>query len=209
MKNLLLIGDSIRMGYDRSVKRTLEGKVNVFFPQENCRFASYVLRYFHEYLKETKAEEIDVIHWNAGLWDSLRLFEEEPHTPVDVYAYYIERICIRIKKLCPKAKVIFATSTKVLSERMDVNFKRYNEEIKEYNDAAVEIVKKYGFEVNDLYALSVTLPESAHSDAVHYYTPEGTERITKQVLSFVAPALGLSEIPPYKEDLYWEEPIGI
>ena len=27
------------------------------------------------------------------LWDTLRLFDEEPHTPIDVYAYYIERIC--------------------------------------------------------------------------------------------------------------------
>ena len=127
MKNLLLIGDSIRMGYDKSVKKTLEGKANVIFPEENCRFAAYVLRYFHEYLKDIKGEDIDVIHWNAGLWDCLRLFEEEPHTPIDVYAYYIERICIRIKKICPNARVIFATSTKGLSEKMSKDFKRYIE----------------------------------------------------------------------------------
>ena len=60
MKNLLLIGDSIRMGYDKSVKKTLEGKANVIFPEENCRFASYVLRYFHEYLKDIKGEDIDI-----------------------------------------------------------------------------------------------------------------------------------------------------
>ena len=41
MKSLLLIGDSIRMGYDKSVKRTLAGKANVIFPEENCRFASF------------------------------------------------------------------------------------------------------------------------------------------------------------------------
>ena len=79
------------------IKKTLEGKVNVIFPEENCRFASYVLRYFHEYLKGISGEDIDVIHWNAGLWDCLRLFEEEQHTPINIYAYYIERICIRIK----------------------------------------------------------------------------------------------------------------
>ena len=49
MKNVLLIGDSIRIGYGKAVKRTLEGKANVYFPTENCRFASYVLRYLHEY----------------------------------------------------------------------------------------------------------------------------------------------------------------
>ena len=209
MKNLLIIGDSIRAGYDKSVKKTLGNMANVIFPEENCRFASYVLRYFHEYLGEIKGEDIDVIHWNAGLWDSLRLFEEEPHTPVDVYAYYIERICIRIKKLCPNAKVIFATSTSVLSEKMDINFKRYNEEIEKYNQVAINVVKKYGFKVNDLYALSRTLPEEAHSDAVHYYTPMGTEAFTNQVLSAVAPELGLSVVPEYREELYTDAPVGI
>ena len=65
MKNLLLIGDSIRMGYDESVKKTLENKANVIFPEDNCRFAAYVLRHFHEYLGEIRGENIDVIHWNA------------------------------------------------------------------------------------------------------------------------------------------------
>lgn len=209
MKNLLLIGDSIRMGYDKSVKKTLEGKANVIFPADNCRFASYVLRYFHEYLGEVKGEDIDVIHWNAGLWDCLRLFEEEPHTPMDVYAYYIERICIRIKKICPNAHVIFATSTKVLSEKMSKAFKRYNEEIEKYNETAVKVVKKYGFKINDLYALSVTLPEEVHSDPVHYYTPAGTEAFTNQVLSFVVPELGIDEKLEYREEMYTDKPIGI
>ena len=209
MKNLLLIGDSIRMGYDKSVKMSLEGKANVIFPAENCRFAAYVLRSFHEYFDGVKGENIDVIHWNAGLWDCLRLFEEDPHTPIEIYAYYIERICLRIKKLCPNAKVIFATSTSVLSEKMSKDFKRYNEEIEKYNEVAVGIVTKYGFEVNDLYAVSASLPETAHSDPVHYYTPMGTEVFTKQVLSFVAPALGMDEPIEYREDMYRNNPIGI
>ena len=209
MKNLLLIGDSIRAGYDKSVRKSLEGKANVIFPADNCRFASYVLRYFHEYLNGVRGEDIDVIHWNTGLWDSLRLFEEEPHTPIEIYAYYIERICIRIKKLCPNAKVIFATSTSVLSDKMSKDFKRYNDEIEKYNAAAVNVVKKYGFAVNDLYAVSVSLPESAHSDPVHYYTPLGTEIFTKEVLSIVAPALGIEEEIEYREVIHVNKPIGI
>ena len=63
MKNLLLIGDSIRLGYDKSVKKTLDGRANVIFPEENCRFASYVLRYFHEYIRDVKGEDIDVVHY--------------------------------------------------------------------------------------------------------------------------------------------------
>lgn len=209
MKNLLLIGDSIRMGYDKAVQKTLEGKANVYFPSENCRFASYVLRYLHEYKTLMNSEKVDVIHWNAGLWDCLRLFEEEPHTPIEVYAYYIDRICVRIKKLFPDAKVIFATSTAVLSEKMSKDFKRYNEEIEAYNQAAVEVVKKHGFAVNDLYAISTSLPENAHSDPVHYYTPAGTKAFTNQVLSCVVPALEIKEEITYKEALYTDAPIGI
>ena len=209
MKNVLLVGDSIRMGYDAAVKRSLEGEANVIYPKDNCRFAAYVLRYLHEYLQGIPGEEIDVVHWNAGLWDCLRLFEEEPHTPLEIYAYYMERICKRIQKVCPNARVIFATSTSVLSEKMGKDFKRYNEEIEQYNATAVEVVKRYGFEVNDLYAVSVSLPEEAHSDAVHYYTPMGTEAFTNQVLSYIAPALGLDEPVEYCEELYKDAPIGI
>lgn len=209
MKNILLIGDSIRIGYDKAVQQSLAGIANVYFPAENCRFASFVLRYLHEYGNLVPGGKPDIIHWNAGLWDCLRLFEEEPHTPKDVYAYYIERICIRIKKLYPNAKVIFATCTTVLSEQMDQNFKRYNEEIAEYNAIAVDVVKKYGFEINDLYAVSAALDESAHSDPVHYYTSAGTEAFTKQVLSHIAPHLDTNQPIIYREILHQSKPIGI
>lgn len=209
MKKVLLLGDSIRMGYDKAVKRSLEGKAEVYFPQENCRFASYLLRNISDYRQLSDNQPFDVIHWNAGLWDCLRLFEEDPHTPLDVYAYYIDRVCIRLKKLYPNAKIIFATSTKVQSEKMDKDFKRYNEEIEEYNRTAVEVVKKHGFPVNDLYAVSDTLPEEAHSDSVHYYTPLGTEVFTNAVLVHLKEALGIKEELVYKEELYTDEPIGI
>lgn len=209
MKNVLLIGDSIRIGYDKAVKRSLEGIANVYFPDDNCRFAAYVLRYLHEYKRLAGGETIDVIHWNAGLWDCLHLFEEEPQTPIDVYAYYIDRICARIQKLFPNAAVIFATSTSVQTEKMLSIFKRYNDEIEKYNAAAVAVVKKHGFAVNDLYAVSATLPEEAHSDAVHYYTPLGTEAFTNQVLTVLSKALALKEAPVYKEELHTDEPIGM
>ncbi len=208
MKNVLILGDSIRMGYDKSIKKSLEGIANVRYPEENCRFASYFLRHFHEYMRAFEGEKIDVIHFNAGLWDCLRLFGEEPHTPLEIYAYYMERICVRIKKLAPEAKVIFASSTSVLSEKMEPDIKRYNEEIEEYNKAAVEIVKKYGFEVNDLYSISATLPESAHSDAVHYYTKEGTEAFAAPTLEYISKALGI-ETPECKIVVHGEEAFGI
>lgn len=209
MKNILLIGDSIRMGYDKAVKRSLDGIADVYFPEENCRFASYVLRYTLEYKNLVSDKQVDVVHWNAGLWDCLRILGEDPHTPIDVYAYYIDRICQRLQKLFPGAKFIFATSTSVLSEKMSDDFKRYNEEIEAYNRAAVAVVEKYGFVVNDLYALSTSLPEEAHSDPVHYYTPMGTEAFTNQVLAYLAEAIDHHEAIRYQEEMYTDAPVGI
>jgi len=208
MKHILLIGDSIRIGYDKAVQKSLQGIANVYFPDDNCRFAAYVFRYLHEYKRLAGNETIDIVHWNAGLWDCLHLFEEEPQTPIDVYAYYIDRICARIQKLFPNAAVIFATSTSVQTEKMLSIFKRYNDEIEKYNAAAVAVVKKYGFAVNDLYAVSAALPEEAHSDAVHYYTPLGTEAFTNQVLSCIVPLLGITDEITYKEELHTDAPIG-
>ncbi len=92
---------------------------------------------------------------------------------------------------------------------MSPNFIRYNNEIEQYNAAAVEVVKKYGFEVNDLYGVSTALPEAAHSDAVHYYTPIGTEAFTNQVVSCIAKALEIENVPTYSEILYTDKPIGM
>ncbi len=208
MKNILLIGDSIRIGYDKSVKSTLSDIANVYFPEDNCRFASYVLRYIHEYKSLVKNGNIDVIHWNAGLWDCVRILGEDPHTPIEVYSYYIDRICKRIKKICPDTKVIFATSTSVQTEKMSPDFIRYNSDIEKYNAAAVEVVKRYGFEVNDLYKISVKLPLEAHSDAVHYYTPIGTKAFTNSVVSHILAALGLKDNVNYKEEIHKDKPIG-
>lgn len=209
MKSVLLIGDSIRIGYDKALKKTLEGKAEVYFPEENCRFAAYVLRYLGDYQNLVPNKAPDVLHWNTGLWDCLHMYEEETQTPLEVYRYYIDRLCIRIRKLFPSTHVIFATSTSVQSELMDKNFKRYNPEIEAFNAAAVEVVKKHGFEVNDLYAVSAALPAEAHSDAVHYYTPMGTKAFTDAVLSRVAPALGIEEAIEYREELHTDAPIGI
>ena len=193
MKNLLLIGDSIRMGYDKTIKKALENKVNVIFPDENCRFAAYVFRNFYEWFGNVNGSDIDVIHWNVGLWDILRLFGDDPETPIDIYEYYIDRICLRMKKLCPNAKIIFANCTSVVSEKAHPDFMRRNDDVIRYNKVAEKIVKKHGFEINDLYTFSLTFPDEARSDAFHFYTDIGTNAITNKVLECVLPALGIEE----------------
>ena len=70
IKNIYLIGDSIRFGalgspgYGVYVKEMLEGKANVYAPGENCRFAQHTLRYLHEWASNVEKEKIDIVHWN-------------------------------------------------------------------------------------------------------------------------------------------------
>ena len=85
MKNVLLIGDSIRAGYDTYVKESFFGKANVYFPTENCRFAQYVVRNLHYWAEDLGLREADAVHWNAGLWDTLRIYGDECLTPIDMY----------------------------------------------------------------------------------------------------------------------------
>ena len=192
MKHILLIGDSIRMGYDKYVKLALEDEAEVWYPEENCRFTQYVLRYLHEWVAKSGGK-VDCLHWNAGLWDCLHMFGDEAATPLDLYAQYIDRICRRIRTVLPDAKVIFATSTPVNEAGYldPERFWRKNREIEAYNAAAVEIVTKYGFAVNDLYGLMRDVPLRFYSDKTHFYTKEATERITGQVLRVIEEQIGV------------------
>ena len=74
MKKIVLIGDSIRQGYDKYVKMAFEGVAEVYYPKENCRFASYILRNLIDWKESMKCgDDVDLVHWNAGVWDNLIL----------------------------------------------------------------------------------------------------------------------------------------
>ena len=203
MKKILLIGDSIRQGYDLYIKSALADTCEVYYPGENCRFAQYVLRHLHDWKNTLKLDDsVDLVHWNAGLWDTLILYNDECLTPPDFYAYFIEKICQRMKLLFPNAVIVFATSTPVLEDKFPDNMVRKNMDVRKYNEIAIEIVKKYGFLVNDLYAVIESVPESCYSDMVHLYTPEGTRIITNAVLKTICSVLALEYYPFTPEDYH-------
>ena len=191
MKKIFLLGDSIRMGYDEYVAMAFRKTAKVFYPEDNCRFAAYFLRNLKNWQKELECgEDVDLIHWNAGLWDLLILQDGEHLTPVEVYAMYIERICKMMKQFFPNAKMIFATSTPV-QEELFTEYKRFNRDIENYNAHATAIVKRYGMEVNDLYTLACNSPVEYHSDKTHYGTKEGTRMLADQVVAVISKSLAI------------------
>lgn len=195
MKNIFLIGDSIRFGATNSpgygiyVKEKLDGIANVYAPNENCRFAQYTLRQLHDWVKKVDGESIDVVHWNNGLWDVLRVDGDEPLTPVDMYVYMLRRIYNMLRKHFPNARIIFANSTSVVEARGWPDFMRYNAEIEQYNAAAKALMDALGAEVNDLYSVTQTFDDSLRADWVHY-NEEGSRILADAVVAKIETVLG-------------------
>ncbi len=192
MKKLYLIGDSIRMGYCEYVKAALSDKAEVLWHDGNARFAEYLLYSIGDWEHQNRVgKDTACVHWNTGLHDVIRSAGEEPITPPEIYGYYIDRICKRLKNYYPEAEIIFATTTPVQEELYDYWFARKNSDIDAINRKALEVVEKYGMRVNDLNALLKNQPEEIFSDKTHFNTPVAREIITKAVLKSVCPALGV------------------
>jgi hypothetical protein len=146
MKRVLLLGDSIRMGYEQLVRDGLNGVAEVVAPEENCRFAKHTLWGVNLWLKELGRP--DIVHWNNGLWD---LHHEAPMvealTSQSEYIDTLKRILNELQRT--GAIIIFATTTPVPADAIG----RSNAEIDLYNSAADELMKKNDIEINDLNSI--------------------------------------------------------
>ena len=203
MKKIILLGDSTREGYDKYVKEQLNGTAEVFFPNDNCRFALYMLRYLHVWQKEGNwGNDADLVHWSAGLWDALHVLKQDVLTDVDFYAKTIKRIDERLRMLFPKAKIVFATNTPGIDERYALTDSyRLNSEIEIYNKYALEALADTDTVIDDLYAAAKGVPESYYIDAVHMHAPEGRKYIGDKVLNCICPLLGIHK----QSDGTWKE----
>ena len=173
MKKVFLLGDSIRMGYDEFVRELLEDTAEVFYPEDNGRFAGYT--YINIPLWKNLAGdpgEVNVVHWNCGHWDCAHFFKDtEPYSTVEEYTVWLRRVHDCIRRSFPNAKVIFATTTGVAPGRYEqMASPRSNEEIAAYNTAACQVMAELGVPVNDLAALAAGFPLDCFADEVHFTT---------------------------------------
>ena len=180
MKKVTLLGDSIRMiGYGAKVAEILgkEG-VEVFQPEDNCRFAKYTLRMIFE-LKDRIAGS-DVIHWNNGLWDVSDLFGDGQFTSTEEYCNNMLRIADILLKITPN--VIFATTTPV---RNDYPYQT-SEDIARLNAAIVPLLKAKNIAINDLYGLVYPVKEEViRDDDLIHLNEKGIELCSKQVVDSI------------------------
>jgi lysophospholipase L1-like esterase len=187
---VVLIGDSIRMGYAPLVAKLLDGKAVVISQSANGEDSGNVLRHLDEWVINEKP---DVVHINAGLHD-LKLKDRTYQVPLGEYQNNLKTILDRIQKET-KAKIIFATTTPIvdgLHAQRKAGFDRFEADVQKYNVAAVSVMKEARVPINDLHLLienggTQTL---MNSDGTHY-TPEGYARlaaaVTNNILRNLAP----------------------
>lgn len=146
MKNILLLGDSIRINYQKRTAELFEGKANVYGPEDNCRNTFWTLMYVEKWLKELPKP--DIIMWNNGCWDVTRFNsgENKPLTSLETYLENTKRIFNILKKT--DAKLIFALSTPYHPIKQEKN--KTNEDVWAYNKAVREMLEKEGVIINDL-----------------------------------------------------------
>ena len=186
MKKVILLGDSIRMGYQDYVKEMLENEYDVIYNDwDNGRFAAYTLWQCNQLLKEHPDAEL--VHWNNGYWD---MHQEAPMTeelsPVPEYQHFLRRII----KLCRdnNVKIIFAATTPVDEAGVaeDVTgthslIAYNNDSVRKYNAAALEVMEAEKITVNDLYALCAARDDLYKCEDHLHLTEEGYRACAAQI----------------------------
>lgn len=177
MKKVLLLGDSIRMGYQPYVQKLLKDQADVWGSGDNGRFAKFTLWGVNHWIREFGVPGI--VHWNNGLWD---LHHEAPMveaiTPLQEYLVTLRRIINELERT--GAVIIFATTTPVPPDATG----RSNAEIDLYNEEAAALMASRNIEINDLNGLVKRNPQYIHEDKLHL-TEEGSSACALQAASII------------------------
>jgi acyl-CoA thioesterase-1 len=190
LPRVLLVGDSISMGYTIPVREALKGVANVHRPPVNCGPTTRGVEQLDKWLGDGKW---DVIHFNFGLHDLKSVDEKGKNTSPDKgkvqvtiedYKKNLDAMVVRMKKT--GAKLVFATTTPVPEKEPA----RAADADRAYNAAAREVMAKHGVAVDDLNAFvrgrkgEGMLPNNVH------FTPDGYQALAGQVVAEVKKALG-------------------
>ncbi|MBL7140399.1 MAG: SGNH/GDSL hydrolase family protein [Planctomycetes bacterium] len=189
LPRVLLIGDSISMGYTPPVRELLKGKANVRHPPVNCGPTTLGVAQLDAWLGEKKW---DVIHFNFGLHDLkyindkgalVAVADGHQQVPIDQYRKNLEEIVTRLKKT--GAALIWASTTPVPEGAAG----RVKGDAARYNAVAAEVMKKHGVTVNDLYGFALERLDKIQQPKNVHFTPEGSKALAELVTKHVLKAL--------------------
>jgi lysophospholipase L1-like esterase len=183
LPRVLLIGDSISIGYTVPVRNLLEGKANVHRVLTNCGPTTTGVEHLEEWLGSA---HWDAIHFNFGLHDLKIMPNQRQQVSLADYEANLEKIVSRLEKT--GAKLIFATTTPAPhSEKL--NPKRMPEDVVAYNKVALKVMSAHRIEIDDLYNFAQPrLDQIQHPDDVHF-TDAGSDALAEQVVASILKAL--------------------
>jgi len=182
---ILIIGDSISIGYTPIVKEMLRGKAEVVHAPGNSESTVRGLEKLDAWLGSNKW---DVIHFNWGLHDMKYIDAQTKMTavskgkqwvPVEQYEPNLKTLVQRLKKT--GAKLIWCSTTPVPD---GVTGRVPGDEVK-YNAAALRVMQAEGIPIDDLHAV-VGTPQNrtamgGRPKDVHY-TDSGYKVLASEVV---------------------------
>lgn len=148
LPRVLLIGDSISIGYTLQVRDNLKGIANVHRPPTNCASTKQGLQQIDKWLGEGKW---DVIHFNWGLHDLKYVKGEDSQTitsidtpgahsqvSIEQYEENLEKLVSRLEQT--GAKLIWRNTTPVPVEGSNG---RVPGDAAKYNEVALKVLKNH------------------------------------------------------------------
>ena len=196
LPRVLLIGDSISIGYTVAVREELKGVANVHRPLTNCGPTTRGVAAIDDWLKTGgEGKNWDVIHFNWGLHDlkymgpnGQNLADPEaadsaPQVSPADYEKNLRTLVDRLKKT--GATLIWRNTTPVPP---GAKGRVVGDSVK-YNDIAARVMKDNQITTDDLYSFAkermaeIMLPANVH------FKPEGSKLLGAEVAKTIKAAL--------------------
>lgn len=193
LPRVLLLGDSISMGYHDAVVRALDDEATVVRPKGNCEGTTRGVASIEGWLA-LDGGGFDVVHFNFGLHDLKRVKADGTNSndPADArqaepeeYERQLRAIAARIA--ASGATAILATTTPV--PEGGVRPHRDPPDVGRYNAIAREVAAEFGFAVDDLESFArPKLAEFQKPVDVHF-TARGSAALGGRVAASVRAAI--------------------
>lgn len=183
LPRVLLIGDSISIGYTLNVRALLEGKANVHRIPGNGGATEVGLAKMKEWLR---GEKWDVIHFNFGLHDAKFASETTQRASRAQYADNLRELIKQMK--ATGATLIFATTTPVPKDGNLSPTRRFDS-IPARNEVARKVMEGNGVAVNDLYAVVLPVGEKIGRENDVHFGAEGYDLLAKHIAEAITAKL--------------------
>lgn len=199
LPRVLIIGDSISVGYTLPVRKLLAGVANVLRIPVNAGTSGNGVYQMDAWLGK---EKWDAIHFNFGLHDLKRMSDGQPQVPIEPYERYLRLFVKRLQ--ATGAKLIWATTTPV--PEGPVAPQRKPEDVVAYNAAALRVMKANGVAIDDLYAFALPRLKEIQRPANVHFMETGSEALAAQVVAAIRKALAAG---PFEKSTREVRPIPV